>query len=235
MKIDRLYDYVMSIPKSIYFCLKMFPIKVALRLPVIVSRNVWLENLDGKVELPDNPKFAGIRIGFQRIGIFDYPRARTIIEVMDGGTMVFRGKASFGQGTRISIERDARLILGNNVCITAESAILCSHSIEIDDDTLISWGCQFMDTDFHTIVQYNDDLQIPSVLNYDKPIYIGKKCWICSRCLILKGSYLKDDCILGGGSTLVPVNHRENTLLVGVPAKPVRTDISWSRNRPGHE
>lgn len=55
-----------------------------------------------------------------------------------------------------------------------------------------------MDTDFHTIVQHDDDLQIPSVLNYDKPIYIGKKCWICSRCLILKGSYLKDDCILGG-------------------------------------
>lgn len=203
--IIKLCDYIISLPKSIYFCLKMFPLRIALRLPIIVSRHVWLEELDGKVELPEYPKFAGVHIGFGRVGIFDYDRARTIIQI-SGGTLSFSGKASLGQGTKISIGPKGHLIFGNNVCITAESSIICYDRIEIGDDSMISWECQFMDTDFHSILQSNIQSGVTSnvLLNPNAPIHIGKHCWICSRCMILKGSNLKDNCVLGGGQYPLP-------------------------------
>ena len=226
-------DYMLSLPKSIYFCLKMFPLRTALRLPVIVSRYVWLEELRGRVELPEHPRVAGIRIGFGRVGIFDYTRSRTILQ-LSGGTVSFRGGASLGQGTRISMGPHGHLIFGDGVCITAESSIICYDRIEIGDDSLISWECQLMDTDFHSIRQ--SDAQEGStgsvLLNPDAPIYIGRHCWICSRCMVLKGSTMKDDCVLGGGSTLCSVPHDTHSLLVGAPAKPVRGNISWSSDAP---
>lgn len=233
MKFAKLYDCAMSLPKSIYFCLKIFPLRTALRLPVIVSHHVWLEELNGKIELPENPRFAGIRIGFGRVGIFDYTKARTIIQI-SGGTLSFRGIASLGQGTKISIGPKGHLVFGNNVCITAESSIICYDRIEIGDDSMISWECQFMDTDFHSIMQLDTQAEgMPEILlNPNSPIHIGRHCWICSRCMILKGSILRDNCVLGGGSTLCSVSHDEHSLLVGVPAKPIRKGISWSSDSP---
>lgn len=205
MTFTKLYDYAMSLPKSISFCLKMFPLRTALHLPVIVSHHVWLEELNGKIELPENPRFAGIRIGFGRVGIFDYTKARTIIQI-SGGTLSFRGVASLGQGTKISIGPKGHLVFGNNVCITAESSIICYDRIEIGDDSMISWECQFMDTDFHSIMQSDTQAEgMPEILlNPNSPIHIGRHCWICSRCMILKGSVLRDNCVLGGGQYTLP-------------------------------
>ena len=201
LTITKVCDYAISLPKSIYFCVKMFPLRTALRLPVMVSHHVWLEELNGKVELPENPKFAGIRIGFGRVGIFDYSRSRSIIQI-SGGTLSFNGSVSLGQGTKISIGPRGHLIFGNHVCITAESSIICYDKIEIGDDSMISWDCQFMDTDFHSIMQA--DTSTGNLLNLNAPIFIGKHCWICSRCMILKGAYMKDDCVLGGGQYALP-------------------------------
>lgn len=229
----KIYNYTMSLPKTLYFCLKMFPLHIAWRLPVLVSRHVWLEELNGKIELPENPKFGIVRIGFGRVGIFDYSRARTIIQI-SGGTLSFRGVASLGQGTKISIGPKGHLIFGNQVCITAESSIICYDRIEIGDEAMISWECQFMDTDFHSIMQSDiqEEVVHEILLNPNAPIHIGKHCWICSRCMILKGATLKNNCVLGGGSTLCPVSHDEHSLLVGVPAKPIRKNINWSTDSP---
>lgn len=229
----KLYDYAMSLPKTLYFCWRMFPLRVAWRLPVLVSRHVWLEELNGRIELPEHPKFGGIKIGFGRVGIFDYHRSRTILQ-LSGGTVSFRGTASLGQGTKISMGPQGHLIFGDHVCITAESSIICYDRIEIGDGSMISWNCQFMDTDFHSIMKSLGEAEdAPTVLlNPNAPIHIGKHCWICSRCMILKGTHLKDDCVLGGGSTLCPVSHDAHTLLVGSPAKPVRKNICWSSDAP---
>ena len=69
-------------------------------------------------------------------------------------------------------------------------------------------------------------------MNPNQPIKIGNHCWICSRCLILKGTALKDNCILGGDSTFTGAPHEENQLLVGVPAKPIKSGVFWQENAP---
>lgn len=195
--IRKLWEYGPSIPTTIYFNLRMFPLRIAIRMPILISRHVWLEELHGHIQLPENPKIFGIHIGFGRVGIFDYQYGRTILQ-LSGGTISFQGTASIGQGTRIVVGPNGQLIFGNNFCVTAETAIICYNRIEFGEDSLVSWQCQFMDTDFHHL--YKEE----KLLNCDRPIKIGKHCWICSHCLIFKGSILKDDCVLGGAVHSVP-------------------------------
>lgn len=62
-----------------------------------------------------------------------------------------------------------------------------------------------MDTDFHSIMQSDiqEEVVHEILLNPNAPIHIGKHCWICSRCMILKGATLKNNCVLGGAVRFV--------------------------------
>lgn len=191
MKLGRICEALLGLPKTIYFNFRMFPIRTAIRMPVFLSSHVWLEDISGEVELPEKPKFAGVKIGFSGVGIFDWHHSRTILQL--GGRTTFKGKAYIGHGSRISVGKNGHLTIGDNFQITAETAIICHHSVTFGRDCMVSWQCQFMDTDFHSIYE-NGILKNPV-----RPIHIRDHCWIGSRCLILKGTELANNCVLGGG------------------------------------
>lgn len=43
----KFWDVLFGLPKSIYFCFKYLPIKMAIKLPVLLSRHVYLMNAGG--------------------------------------------------------------------------------------------------------------------------------------------------------------------------------------------
>ena len=63
-----------------------------------------------------------ISIGYGEVGIFDMKRSRSIWQVY--GEVVFKGKANIGHGSKISVDKNGTLELGNNFKTTAESAIV---------------------------------------------------------------------------------------------------------------
>lgn len=109
------------------------------------------------------------------------------------------------------------------MCVTANSMLICNKNIEIGKDSLISWNVQIMDTDIHKI--YYDNQQT----NPDSPILIGEKVWINSGCVILKGTRIADECVVGANSILNKEYTKPNCLIVGNPAKCVRNQIEWNR------
>ncbi|XOQ51811.1 MAG: hypothetical protein ACFWT7_00290 [Succiniclasticum sp.] len=224
LTLGKILDYGLSLPKTLYFCFRMLPFEQAIRIPIIVSRHTLLADLSGKVVLDKSAKFGDVRIGFRRVGIFDYYKSRTILQI--SGTLRLNGKVELGQGTRLSVNRGGTLTFRENVTFVGESAVVCSKDIEFKEGTLVSWQCQFMDTDMHSILKNGQ------LINKSQSIVIGKHCWICSRCLILKGSFLHDNCVLGGGSMLLPVKHEPFSVLVGNPAKQIRENVEWSRVSP---
>ena len=115
---DKLHIFC-SIPKTLRFNLHYFPFKTALRCPVIVSRRVYLRELHGKVSLPEKADTGSIRIGFGDVGHYDRKRSRTIWQV--SGEVNFKGKASIGHGSKISVR--GKLALGDGFNITAESTV----------------------------------------------------------------------------------------------------------------
>lgn len=224
----KLYLLIRAIPKTLYFNFKYLPFSQAIRLPVLVSHRVWLMDMKGKVTLKgDTLKPAMIRLGFGEVGIFDQMRERSIWKVL--GEVVFQGPASIGHGSKISVEEKGRLTLGENVIITAESAIICRKEIHLEEEVMISWETQIMDSDLHPIYDENKNR-----INEDEKIRIGKKAWIGSRCTILKGVNIEDGSIIAAGTVVSKSfskmgQNRPNCLVGGTPPKILKENLTWEK------
>lgn len=206
--------------KTIYFNFKYLPLKTALKTPILINKNVYLRTISGSISIEKNINFGMINIGRYAVGIFDEKKSRTIWQV--SGKVIFKGNANIGHGSKISVQNDGILEFGNNFTITAESSIICTKSIKFGDNNLLSWDIQIMDSDLHEIL--NDKNEI---INTPKAITIGNKVWICSRCLILKGSNIPNNSIIGGQSVVSKKLYNENSLYTGNPIICVKENVNW--------
>lgn len=217
MRLKNLYLYFRAIPKTFIFNFRYFPLKTAIKFPVLVSHRVLLMDLGGQVII-HNQKTFSIRIGFGEVGIFDQSRSRSIWQVT--GIVEFKGAANIGHGSKISVH--GNLILGDNFCITAESSIVANDKITIGDDVLFSWDALLMDSDLHEIFDEQG-----RHTNAPKPINIGNHVWIGCRTTILKGTSIPDGCIVAAGSVMRGQFSEPKAAIGGNPAKIIKQNISW--------
>ncbi|MBR1513724.1 MAG: hypothetical protein IJ622_05465 [Bacteroidales bacterium] len=212
------FNILCSIPKTLRFNLHYFPLRTALKLPVVVSHRTFLRELHGKVTLPDKVETAMVKIGFGDVGHYDRKRSRTIWQV--SGTVAFGGKASIGHGSKISVRGDLKLGAGFN--ITAESTIVCAKEIRFGDDCLLSWDILVMDTDEHPI--YNKENER---INPDKPIIVGNHVWMGCKCVLLKGAEVPNDTVLAAGTILKSTFAGEQQVIGGNPPSILKRDVRW--------
>jgi acetyltransferase-like isoleucine patch superfamily enzyme len=207
-----------SICKTLRFNFHYLNFRDAIKLPVIVSRHVLINNLKGEVRFGGKVKPGGIRIGFQSVPVFDRFKSRTVWNI-GGGTVIFKGGAFIGQGTKVG--SGGILTFGENFQVTAETTIICDDSITFGKDVLCSWQCQIMDTDFHHIIADEDVRPVTS------PVTIGDHVWIGSRVIVNKGTDIPDNSVIAAGSVVTTKFTEPNTLLAGVPAVVKRKNINW--------
>lgn len=203
-----------SLVKTIYFNFKMFPLRLALKFPVFIGHYTKFVSLRGGIHINSVESTGMIRFGFGDVGIIDKKNVRTIIEL--NGIAIFGGIANFGSGSRISIGEKGVLKIGNRFNISANSTIICFDSIVLENDVLFSWDILMMDTDFHETIN-----TITKKINsgITRPIKIGANTWIGTRCVILKGTVIPANTIVGAGSLLnKKYDILENCLLAGNPA-----------------
>ncbi len=212
------FNILCSIPKTLRFNLHYFPLKTALKLPVVVSHRTYLRELHGKVELPEKVERAMVKIGFGDVGHYDRKRSRGIWQV--NGTVSFGGKASIGHGSKISVR--GNLFFGDGFNMTAESTIVCAKEIRFGRDCLLSWDILVMDTDEHPL--YNKDNER---INPDKPILVGDHVWIGCKCVLLKGSEVPDNTVVAAGTLLTSSFSGEHQVIGGNPPTVLKHDIRW--------
>lgn len=211
-----------GIIRSLFFNIRILPLKKTIKLPVIISPFVKLTSLDGKIMIKtSNVEFGMIKIGYGEVGIFDRIFSRTILQIE--GELIFLGKANIGHGSKISVGNNGKLIIGKNFKITAETAIVCHKEIIFGNGILISWDNLIMDTDFHKIYNLNSKEQI----NHSKKIVIEDNVWIGCRNTILKGTIIKQGSIVGANSLVGCQFNENNILIVGNPAKIKKRNICW--------
>ncbi|MFC4269733.1 acyltransferase [Polaribacter marinivivus] len=116
------------------------------------------------------------------------------------------------------INKNAKLIIGKNVGMSSV-AIVCSKKIVFGDNVRVGGNTVFYDTDFHSL-KYNDRISIPENKDHIKvkPIYIGNNVFIGGHSLILKGSSIGQNSIVGAGS-VVAGNIPSNEIWAGNPAR----------------
>jgi acetyltransferase-like isoleucine patch superfamily enzyme len=234
------FNIIRSIPKTLRFNFHYFPLKTALKLPVVVSHRTYLRELHGKVELPEKVETAMVKIGFGDVGHYDRKRSRGIWQV--SGTMSFGGKASIGHGSKLSVRGNLHLGAGFNM--TAESTIVCAKEIHFGDDCLLSWDILVMDTDEHPLFnrhktarrETRDSNPVPCpVSNYienqrinpDKSILVGNHVWIGCKCVLLKGAEVPSNTVLAAGTLLKTTFAGEHQVIGGNPPSILKRDVRW--------
>lgn len=139
-----------SIVKTLKFNFKYFKPNVAIKLPILIGKNVSRMSLHGDVYL-DIPEYkiktGMIKIGLSNLGIVDYSKEKLLFE--NSGEIHFDGEADIGTGSRIS--NSGMLTFGENFQASGRMTVICTKKITFGKDNLISWNTLFMDSDLHVI------------------------------------------------------------------------------------
>lgn len=98
-------------------------------------------------------------------------------------------------------------------------------SIIIGDDCMFSHSISVRTTDSHSIVDIDGKR-----INPAKDIVIGNHVWVGMESIILKGSCIPDNSIVGARSMVTSsLKAKSGSLVAGSPAKLIREDIDWRR------
>ncbi len=184
---------------------------------ILCSRNVKIRKLKGAVRI-ENPTRGCVELGFSDTGIADPKTNKLIWE--NSGEIVFKGKASFAFGDKISCH--GKLTFGDHFVSNVNSVIVCNKEITFGEGCLLSWECMFIDTDYHGIYNMNE---LETKMNSDEAIQIGKHVWFGCRTTVLKGTEIADDCIVAAGA-VIRKKHTEQNAIVGETGV-LRKGVVW--------
>lgn len=106
-----------------------------------------------------------------------------------------------------------------------EITIAEENTLEIGKDCMFAHGFEIRTSDMHPIYSLGDG----KIINSGKDIKIGNHIWLGRDVVILKGVHLADNIVVGIRSVVTKSFLVPNSILAGLPAKVVGSDIVWGR------
>jgi acetyltransferase-like isoleucine patch superfamily enzyme len=101
-----------------------------------------------------------------------------------------------------------------------------SGSVILNHDILISNGCRIMSDDCHSII----DIQTQKRINpFGGAVTIQKHVWLGLQSTIMGNSIIGQDNIIGERAFVRNTYSQQNSILAGVPAKVIRTGVTWDQ------
>ncbi len=139
--------------------------------------------------------------------------ANNVLHIGKGST--FSGRIElFGEGNIVIIGRDSSfcgtLLVAHN-----------GHRIEIGDGCLFSQETELRTTDSHKVFDADGRR-----INADADILVGNRVWLGHGVVVLKGVTVGTDSVVGMRS-LVTKAIPPSSLAVGIPARVIRSGVSW--------
>ena len=142
---------------------------------------------------------------------------RTFLNI--NGKLLIEGTVVVGKGCRLDICKDAVCDL-RGCSITGQTNLIIAHRLEIGEGSVISWGCELSDEDWH-------DIKYEGKQEKDRAIVIGKHVWIGSYVKILKGVHIGDNSVIASGAVVTKSFTEKNTLIAGNPAEIIKREVEW--------
>lgn len=191
-----------------------------------------------QIEFADDVVPKPLSQGFQKLSVtgsqhrlFIAPTADTrkaVVGFKGARNTLIIGSNTTIRGTIAIQGSDLTVLIGagttfNNVEIFCKGS---KNGVYIGRDCMFSAGIEIRTSDAHSIV----DLDTMKKTNHPDGVYIGDHVWVSKNAFIQKGSTIGDDNVIGYGAMTRGDMDITNSILVGVPAKPVpdrRT--TWSR------
>lgn len=136
----------------------------------------------------------------------------------------------------VKVYESLNILIESNNCIVKieKGATIGSAKIQLGEkDTNVSIGTDCMlsrditinTSDFHSIIDINSNIRI----NPPKNVKIGNHVWIGNGVYINKGAFINDDSIVAAKSVVPGKYFEKNSIIGGVPAKLIKSDVTWDR------
>ena len=210
----KLLKLLLGIHKTIYLNFKLLPLFDAVKLPIWVTCNTKIRIMGGHAIVKGKISPFMIRIGFHECS--ECNSSDTTLLLIQG-KIFFEGEAHIGRGSKIIVYKNAILELGDKFAISASSTISCRKHMKFGKDIQFSWDCLVMDSDTHAIMDEQGNR-----INHNKEIIFDDKVWIGNGCMILKGTHVPNNCVIGARSVVAGSKFDDHTIIVGNPARSVK-------------
>lgn len=129
---------------------------------------------------------------------------------MDNGAELRIGKNfKMRDGAKIRVRKGAVCIIGNNSSVNSNNIIACHERIEIGDDVQLSPNVQIYDHDH----DFRAEGGVKAGIYKTGAVKIGNNVWIGANTVILRGTEIGDNCVVGAGCVLSGI-HESNTVIV---------------------
>ena len=206
--------------KTLFFNFYMLPFRDAVKVPILLTRNVYLFSLQGRLELMEPSRFGMIRFGFLNE---DFVVAKKCgINLCLDGILRLGKNNRIAPGVTIRIYSDGILTLRNNVAVGFNTKFFCMKEIVVDSDTRIGFEGIITDTTFH----YMRNIETKKLYELTSAVHIGSHNWIGARSYIMKGCRLPDYTIVSAGSFCnKKYDFPKYCLIAGAPAQLKREKI----------
>lgn len=219
----------MKLKEGLQYCFRsrINPISIVWRLfyHFAIAGNFLIVGANAEIRSPrrirtsSKPVFIGIKyVGFESVA------DRIVLNC--AGRLEFLGRFSIGRGCRLDIGTNSKVVLGEDSYLNSRCLIVSMHGLTIGRGCAISWNCQFLDENFHTISYMGSGAE-KSIIE-DPRIVIGDRVWIGCNCLVLRGVHIADGCVVAANSVVTSSFLEQNCLIAGSPARVVRRGVSWA-------
>ncbi len=214
--------YLLALPRSIVYNFRLFPLRQAWRLPLLLSHHTVVRDLSGHIEIQSPQLKTGlIIIGFNGCPNSDFRYHRPCICIQ--GNMVVKGNCAIGMGAAIEVAEDAVLTLGPMFCLGPRSTLICHKAMTFGNHSRISWDCTLMDTDQHALTDATGTRTNP-----DREVVFGDNVWLGHHVIVTKGTHLASHITAAAGARLVGSYDQPLSILAGNPATIVKQGVKRS-------
>lgn len=206
--------------KTLYLNFKWLPVRQALHFPIIVGRHVLLRDTSGKMEINGKAHFGQFCLSFYHTPV-DYASNRSV--VFNQGKIVIHGNVYLRSGVKLWVGDHGVLTFHGENAVGANSIIVCFKKVEFGYFSVLSWGCQVYDTNFH----FFRDMETGTVTKRSSFVKIGDHVWVGNSVHITRGARLPKGCLVSNRSVVSRsyMKEGEHIMIAGHPAVKVLDNI----------
>lgn len=133
----------------------------------------------------------------------------TEITIERGAQLSIGKKFRMRDGAKIRVRKGGTCIIGKNTSVNSNNMIACHERIEIGDNVQFSPNVQIYDHDH----DFRAEGGIEAMKYKTSPVKIGNNVWIGANTVILRGTEIGDNCVIGAGCVIKGV-YKEDSIIV---------------------